>query len=534
MDVYKDSKKKLLSIDELLKLVGEYGFFQKTINLMFCITMFPSAFPVLITYFSTKNPLWKCVVNSTSCPHGNQTFGSSDNLRCRVPRTEWDYVTSRDYSIVTEFDLVCDREYLIEFTTSGLFFGFIFGASTLGWFADNFGRRIVHYISLAIVMLVGFLSVFVGNIYLFIVTRFVIGFFLHGTFPQLYVMISEIVGNDQRALANNVTFISVAIAFCFLALKAYLIDSWKLLFTLCTVPYVFVLLFYFFVPESVRYLRVKGKNEEAMKVFTRMAYWNKTDLPSHISMKPAPSENHKSTPLDLFKTKKIALATCVFCWSAFTCAMTFYSLYLAAGDITGHMYVDFVVITILDIPVTLLNTPLVNRYGRKKVSMMFMLLGSICCISLGLTPKHGKLKILRLVFGMVGKTSVVAAGMARGLWAMEVFSTHIRGEAVGIQQVSNKIGATSAAWIVKHLSRVYKGGVFILTGILIFTAFCLQTFLTDTKGTNIADTENEIGDDIEDSSTIENGKLEGRVGDIEVQVISYSNDGASIEESKVT
>ena len=112
---------KSLSIDEMLTAVGEYGRFQKMVNVMFCAIMFPSVFPLVLPYFVVKNPRWRCAPNSTFCRNDNDTFSSTNSSRCEIPRTEWEYVTPRSYSIVTEFDLVCDNEYLIELQTSIFF-----------------------------------------------------------------------------------------------------------------------------------------------------------------------------------------------------------------------------------------------------------------------------------------------------------------------------------------------------------------------------------------------------------------------------
>lgn len=403
----------------------------------------------------------------------------------------------RSYSIVTEFDLVCENEYLVELQTSILFVGYVFGAATLSWFVDNYGRKRVLFMSIGIVMATGLVSVFVGNIYAFIACRFVTGFFLHGTFPQLNVMISEIVGNKYRAFANNITFFAVACAFCVLALKAYLINvyldnNWKLLFVVCTAPYTFVLLFAFFVPESVRYYRVKGELDEAMAVFQRIARWNNVDLPDDISITPAPSnENRKANPLDLFRTRKMARASCVFGWSVLTLNMAYYGLYYIAGDISGRLYSDFVLITILDIPASLLLTPLLDRYGRRKCSMLFLLAASLCCIGLGFVPMEGDLKVLRIALGMIGKTSLSMSNMSQITWSLESFPTSIRGEASGLFQFLNKIGAAGSVWINRVLLDVYPGAVFLLYGGINFVSMCLQVVLPETNGKILADTEQD-------------------------------------------
>ena len=324
----------------------------------------------------------------------------------------------------------------------------------------------------------------------------------------MYVMVSEIVGNKHRAFANNITFFSVAAAFCMLALKAYFLPNWKYLFVVCTAPYALVLLFVWFVPESVRFHRVKGELDEAMAVFKRIAYWNKTVIPEGVSISPSSQENHKTTPLDLFRTKKLFCITSVLSWNSFTGAMSFYCLYYAAGNISGHMYLDFVLITVLDFPASLMLTPMINNYGRKKCCMGFLFLGAISCLGLGLTPNHGKLKILRVALGMFGKTCNVLSGIAMVTWRMELYPTTIRGEIGGFTMMANKIGATCSPWIVAWFAGSYEGGVFVLIGGLMLVSVFLQSFLQETLGRNLSDTG-----EVPTKGTRQNVTIEGSASD---------------------
>ena len=68
----------------------------------------------------------------------------------------------------------------------------------MGWCADNHGRKRVLSITLTVIICVVFVSVFVGNIYAFVACRLLIGLFLYGTYPQMYIMIAEIVGNQHH------------------------------------------------------------------------------------------------------------------------------------------------------------------------------------------------------------------------------------------------------------------------------------------------------------------------------------------------
>ena len=120
--------------------------------------------------------------------------------------------------------------------------------------------------------------------------------------------------------------------------------------------------------------------------------------------------------------------------------------------------------------------------------MGFMFLGAISCLGLGLTPNRGKLKILRVVLGMFGKTCNVLSGIAQVTWRMELYPTTIRGEIGGLTQMANKIGATCSPWIVAWFAGVYEGGVFVLIGGLMLVSVALQSILQETLGKNLSDT----------------------------------------------
>ena len=211
----------------------------------------------------------------------------------------------------------------------------------------------------------GILNVIVWNVYAFIGCRFLIGFFLHGTYPQLNIMLSEITGQKKRAFASNIICGTNGLGACLMALKAYLLREfgWKKLFLWCSAPYSVVLVFYFFVPESVRFLQVKGRTKNVREVLRRIAYWNNTNFPEEtvVSTKHVTTANRRSTPLDLFRGGEVAMKSFVFGFTSLTASMTFYSMYLAASSISGHIYRDVFLISMVEVPVAFVTTPLLNR-----------------------------------------------------------------------------------------------------------------------------------------------------------------------------
>ena len=100
-----------------------------------------------------------------------------------------------------QFDLVCENGYKASLANSMLFFGWALGALVLGVLADKYGRRSVLFPSVFFVIVITFAMSFSQAFWQVAVSRFVIGFFLAGCFLSMYVLATELVGPEKRALA---------------------------------------------------------------------------------------------------------------------------------------------------------------------------------------------------------------------------------------------------------------------------------------------------------------------------------------------
>ena len=93
-------------VDDILPLVGEFSRFQIIIEVLFCIIMIPQSLQNLIMYFAGLNSPWRCAASSSVCTFPrNLTFDSESKqykARCSMNRSDWEFVQSYDYSIVTQ------------------------------------------------------------------------------------------------------------------------------------------------------------------------------------------------------------------------------------------------------------------------------------------------------------------------------------------------------------------------------------------------------------------------------------------------
>ena len=483
---------KYVSVDEMLTYVGAYGPYQWILDAIFSVIMVPQTFQILIMYFAALSPAWKCATNSTVCI-SNETFANDDNKRCSMTRSDWEYTESYDFSVTTQFDLVCDDAWIISFTTAIFFVGWIFGALTLGWFADRYGRKTVYFPMTALLLVAGFVTAFSPNITTVLVLRFIAGFAVPGTGVQGIVLMSELVDGKHRAFAGLVIFMAFTLSLSLVGVKAYFIQQWKLLFIVCTVPYVFIFIFYPMVPESIRWLCLQGKILELNKIFAKIARWNKKQIPVDIAV--ATGENtdtHKANPLDLFKTMKVAISTLVQGYSWLVNGMVYYGLSLAADDLGGNLYVNYILVSVIEFPAIASAIYFCDKFGRKKTILPSLLIGSISCILVAFIPNTGDSKYARIVFGMAGKFFVSVSFNGIYTWSIELFPTETRGEGMGFLQIAARLGAATSPFIAKGLKMFHHSAPFITMGALGIIGFGVQFVLPETRGVAITETSNDI------------------------------------------
>ena len=141
MEVECNSDEVTFSMDEVIVRIGEFGRFQKILDAIFCLITFPVSIQYILMYFSSLFPPWRCANNSSVCLL-NGTQPPDDNSRCKMSRADWYYTKPSEYSLVTQFDLHCDKEWLLHLTSSIFIAGWAVGSVILGWIGDNYGRKL--------------------------------------------------------------------------------------------------------------------------------------------------------------------------------------------------------------------------------------------------------------------------------------------------------------------------------------------------------------------------------------------------------
>ncbi|XP_065064769.1 organic cation transporter protein-like isoform X2 [Rhopilema esculentum] len=492
---------KVNAIDDILPYVGEFGKYQIMLVAMLSTMVLASTFPILIMYFAGQNPAWECVHNSTVC-NLNGTFESGDDnyqYRCSIPRKDWQFTQPKDYSIVTQFDIYCDTEYMIYLSTSLVFIGWGIGSIIFGWVADKYGRAKVLRVSVFGIILIGFLSAFAPNYPVFAVCRLLVGAFNPGTIIGAVIVSLELVGPAYRPLVGTATAMLFAVSLVLTGIKAYFIRTWKILMIACSAPYMLVCVFFFFIPESMRWLRFQGRHKEVIDILKKAAKVNKKTLPAELELEPLPKadvDEKKHGILDLFRPLKMFRFSAAqgFAWCSI--AAVYYGVSLGVGDLSGEMYRDFILAMLIEIPALILSVFAMNRIGRKKsVIVSLALAGIFCCIVGGMLSadnKQTKWKALTVTSGLLGKFWITLSFNSVYIWSMELYPTCIRAEGMGFLQITARVGSALAPWIAKWLRVFHVMLPFSLMAALSLLSSVLLLNLSETKDRETLETVNQL------------------------------------------
>ena len=462
------------TIDETLNHVGQFGFYQWFTCFLCAMINYAQGMTGLMMYFVALSPQWECTKNSTIC-NSSEIFPSYNNWRCSMNRSDWKFTDPKTFSITTQFDLVCENSWIISLTSSLYFAGSIITGTLIGWTTDRLGRKNVCFISLAAVMIIGSATAFCKSIIAILVMRFATGLAIPGTTGNAFVLLTESVGIKYRNIAGQMIFLAWPIAQCVLALTAYLIAEWKILVVLSTAPYISVLLGYFFMPESLRWLQVHGKTDRLNDTFKKIAKWNRTSFPQNIVVKSnLEGIDKKVNPLYLFKTKKQAISTCVQIYAWFTFSLVYFGLSLGADNLAGSVYLNFVLIHLVEVPAVLSAMYFPDKFGRKKTIIISLLSGSLACIIVSFYRQF-------IAIAVLGKFFVTISFCANYSWSAELFPTKIRGEAIGLFNTLSRIGSAGSPFISKTLAETHKSAPFLAMGIIGVVCFFLLFVLPETK-----------------------------------------------------
>ncbi|NXG21477.1 S22A3 protein, partial [Grallaria varia] len=524
------------SFDEVLKEAGEFGRFQKrvffllsqtgiTFSSLFASVVFlgrapdnfwcriPGAaelsercgwtleeernFTVLPLYLGNKSSKGECERldvawdTSISCAsplayYGNHSTGSLPLATCH---DNWVYEQPHS-SVISEYDLVCGNAWMLDLSQAILNLGFLTGAFTLGYAADRYGRILIYLLSCLGVGICGIIVAFAPNFTVFLVFRFLQGVFGKGTWMTCYVIVTEIVGSDQR-IVGIVIQIFFTLGIIILPGIAYLIPTWQGIQLAISLPNFLFLLYYWVVPESPRWLLTRKKGEKALKIMRNIAKHNGKYLSPHYS-EITISNEEVSNPsfLDLVRTPQMRRCTLILMYAWFASALIYQGLVMRLGIVGGNLYLDFFISGAVELPAAFLIIVTVDRVGRRLPFAISNIVAGIACIITAFLPED--IPWLKTTVATLGRLSITIAFEVVYLVNSELYPTTLRNFGVSLCSSLCDLGGIIAPFLLFRLAAIWLELPLIIFSILAAVCGLLVLLLPETKGISLPETVEDV------------------------------------------
>ncbi|XP_011880887.1 PREDICTED: organic cation transporter protein isoform X2 [Vollenhovia emeryi] len=386
-------------------------------------------YSVVATYLPAPNASWSVV----PCDHG------------------WEYETSETTSsIVIDFDLVCDRAIYPTIGLVALNAGGPIGVYLFGTLNDRIGRRLSFFTCLATLITGGFLTAISNNFWTWAFTRFVVGLTIPAIYQIPFIISLELVGPNYRSFVTVMTCTFYTLGLCMLAGVTYLIRDWRALVITTSAPFLIYFFYWWFLPESPRWLLAKGRLSEANDILITLARVNGKELPASFTQKlrqrmtmsrsKSEEERLRTGPgvLSLFKSPNMRLKTCLITLNWFANNMVYVGLSYYGPALGNEEHLSFLFSSLAEIPSYIACWVVMDRWGRRWPLCLCMVVAGVSCIATVLLSPDAVMETL--VLFLISKSAISASFLIIYPFAGELYPTQLRGVAIGFSAYISGLG----------------------------------------------------------------------------------------------
>ncbi|MED6131744.1 hypothetical protein PIB30_012447 [Stylosanthes scabra] len=415
-----------------------------------------------ITIFTDAQPSWHCI-NQSDSRFASSRFASSNFCEstttkganiCELSKDSWAWNEPKQVSIISEWGLECENTIITGLPASMFFTGCLVGGIVLATLADaSLGRKNMIFYSSLVMSFSSFFASFSTNVWIYSALKFVCGFGRSTLGTTTLVLASELVSKRWRGQVGVFGFLVCTLGFLTLPPIAYLNkgSSWRNLYIVTSLPGIFYcILVYFFLHESPRWLLIRGRKEEAIKVLKSITSLPLTTQSDYLDLAisnimPLKEEIMK---VDLYSTFKILMQNrwssrriLVIVAMGLGIGLVYYGMPLGVGMLSFNLYLSVTFNALLEIPSTILTFIFIHKFNRRSMLLFLTTLSGISSV-LASIEVMDKVTRLQLVFELVSFFCAYTAYNVLIIFGSELFPTCVRNCALSLLRQAVALGET--------------------------------------------------------------------------------------------
>lgn len=275
-------------------------------------------------------------------------------------------------------------------------------------------------------------------------------------------------------------------------------EGWRWMFFSGAIPAGIFLILLFFVPETPRYLVMRGKDKQALDVLNKIA--GKQDAPG-ILQEIRETIHEKSAPWLSFGFFVIFIGIMLSVFQQFVGinVVLYYAgnIFRNMGSSTNSSLLQTIIVGIVNLTFTVVAILTVDKFGRKPLMIIGALGMAVSMIALGLAFYTGNLGLMALIF-MLTYTAAFAMSWGPVTWVLlsEIFPNSIRGAmsiAVAAQWIANWIISLTFPmmndnmWLTQQFNHGFSYWIYGVMGIL--AALFMWKLVPETRGKTLEEME---------------------------------------------
>ena len=365
---------------------------------------------------------------------------------------------------------------------SALFFGMLVGAWGWGMLSDYVGRKFGFVATILIDSVFGLLSAFSPNFWILIIFRFLTGLGVGGTLPVDYAIFGEYLPtkNRGRYLVYLESFWAlgtiIAAGLAWLIVPRLPEVGWRYLLAASAVPGLIVVWIRRAIPESPRYLMVKGREEEARSILLQVAEENGVAL-EFDALQAEPAQ--KQVPLKTIFQGQYLSQTIMMTLTWFLISLGYYGTFVwlpgifrAQGFTFLATYQATFILALAQLPGYFSAAWLVEKWGRVRTLGVYLIGAAVAAYVFAITTNLTGIMIASTLM------SFFALGAWGALYAYtpELYPTSARGTGMGwsggIARIAGVLAPIVGARLLDVnlvLALTVYAVTFALAGIVVFS-----------------------------------------------------------------
>lgn len=378
--------------------------------------------------------------------------------------------------IINEFKLTQQPAISGMLLSAGLL-GMFAGALSCGILADRIGRKKTLIFTTLTMTTFTALNSLAPDPITMMFLRFLAGIGIGGSLPQPGVYVSEYIPTKYRGRflglveASWVYGALLSLIFPYFLLPTF---GWRITFLVALVPLFLIPLVAFFAPESLRFLQLKGRTDEAVSLLKKYklvpADFKEAKVPTVVTKKYGIVEGWKQLWSPNFRKRTLMLW--VF-WGSLV--YTYYGIFTWLPTFYARPPLSFTVVKSIEwvLIVTLAQVPgyysaalLLDHVGRKPIAIIYLTLAGVGSVMLSMANDPSAILIWSAVISFFN----LGAWSAMYTVTPELYPTYIRGTGSGTAASIGRIAGMFAPTITPLL---YEYGGLAAA----FTVFALVHFI---------------------------------------------------------